>query len=126
MKVKEIVATIDGKQLTPPIKPEDFELTYAFSGDLMSDALMLLREAPEGFCEAGILVTGNATMQSVRTAEMLDFSAILITRGKIPTEQVLKQAYESNIIVLGTTHLSFTICGRLYECGIRGFLDSEL
>lgn len=123
MKVKEIVNIIKGKELTPQLKDDNFELKYAFSGDLMSDALMLLSEAPEGFCEAGILITGNVTMQSVRTAEMLDFACILITRGKVPTEQVLKQAYESGIIVLGTNYLSFTTCGLLHNNGIKGFKE---
>ena len=123
MKVQKIVEVIRGKELTPPIKPADFELKYAFSGDLMSDALMLLREAPEGFCEAGILITGNVTMQSIRTAEMLDFAAILITRGKVPSQQVLDQAYSSGIIVLGTNDVSFSVCGKLHHAGIKGFSD---
>lgn len=121
MTVKEIVKVVKGKELTPPIKPEDFEFKHAFSGDLMSDALMILREADEEFCENGILITGNITMQSVRTAEMLDFGAILITRGKVPSEQVLEQAYESGIVVIGTNYLSFATCGLLHENGIRGF-----
>ena len=123
MNVKKIVEVIRGKELTPPIRPADFELKYAFSGDLMSDALMVLREAPEGFCEAGILITGNVTMQSIRTAEMLDFAAILITRGKVPSHQVLEQAYDSGIIVLGTNDVSFTICGKLYQAGVKGLSD---
>lgn len=123
MNVEKIVKVINGKELTPKIKPEDFEIKYAFSGDLMSDALMVLREAPEGFCEAGMLITGNVTMQSIRTAEMLDFAAILITRGKVPSVQVLEQAHESGIIVLGTNDVSFTVCGKLYEAGIKGLSD---
>lgn len=123
MIVREIVEVIRGKELTPPIQSADFQLKYAFSGDLMSDALMVLREAPEGFCEAGILITGNVTMQSIRTAEMLDFAAIIITRGKIPSPQVLEQAYNSGIIVLGTNDVSFTVCGKLYHAGIKGLSD---
>lgn len=121
MTVKEIVKVVKGKELTPPIKDENFEFKHAFSGDLMSDALMILREADEEFCESGILITGNITMQSIRTAEMLDFGAILITRGKVPSPQVLEQAYESGIVVIGTNYLSFATCGLLHENGIRGF-----
>lgn len=123
MTIKEIVKLINGKELTKPLRDDNFQLLYAFSGDLMSDALMLLREADEGFCESGILITGNVTMQSVRTAEMLDFAAILITRGKVPSPQVLEQAYESNIVILGTNDLSFSTCGKLYSCGIKGFTE---
>lgn len=78
---------------------------------------MVLREAPEGFCEAGILITGNVTMQSIRTAEMLDFAAILITRAKIPSKQVLEQAYNSGIIVLGTNDVSFFSLWKIISCG---------
>ena len=62
-------------------------------------------------------------MQSIRTAEMLDFAAILITRGKIPSPQVLEQAYASGIIVLGTNDVSFSTCGKLHHAGIKGLSD---
>lgn len=45
MTVQKVIEVIRGKELTPPIRPTNFELKYAFSGDLMSDALMVLREA---------------------------------------------------------------------------------
>ena len=125
MTISEIVKVVKGKELTPPIKDDKFEFKYAFSGDLMSDALMVLREAEEEFCESALLITGNITMQSVRTAEMLDFAGILITRGKVPSEQVLKQAYESGIVIIGTNYLSFATCGLLHENGIRGFFEER-
>ena len=40
---------------------------------------MILREADEEFCENGLLITGNVTMQSIRTAEMLDFGGIFFS-----------------------------------------------
>ena len=98
MTISEIVKVVKGKELTPPIKDEKF-------------------------CESALLITGNITMQSVRTAEMLDFAGILITRGKVPSEQVLKQAYESGIVIIGTNYLSFATCGLLHENGIRGFFE---
>ena len=54
---------------------------------------------------------------------MLDFAAILITRGKIPSPQVLEQAYASGIIVLGTNDVSFSTCGKLHHAGIKGLSD---
>lgn len=120
MTLRELRNVINAEELTPFIHEDDFEITHAFSGDLMSDALMVLRTAPDGLCEKGILITGNATMQGVRTAEMLDFPIIVITRKKIPTQQVIDQAFESNITILSCDDVTFTVSGKLYCNGIIG------
>lgn len=120
MTLKELRTVINGKELTPFIHEDDFEVTHAFSGDLMSDALMVLRTAPDGLCEKGILITGNSTMQGVRTAEMLDFPVIVITRGKTPTQQVIDQAFASNITIICSDDVTFTVSGKLYNSGIIG------
>lgn len=122
MKINELIDVLQAKVLTPNIN-NDIDIKYAFSGDLMSDALMMLRTAPEDFCEQGVLITGNATMQSVRTAEILDFKMIILTRGKIATEQVIEQAYTSEISILTTENVSFTTNGKLYSHGIKGISD---
>ena len=126
MTLKELRETVNGVELTPFIREDNFEVLNAFSGDLMSDALMILRKAPLDFCEKGVLITGNATMQGVRTAEMLDFPVILLTRGKRPTQQVIDQAFESNIVIISCKHVTFTSSGKLYEKGLRGLTDVDV
>jgi len=97
------------------------EIRFGFCSDLMSDALMIMNTVrDEGILEATLLITGLATNQSIRTAEMLDVEAILLVRGKIPAEQVIELAEESNIILLGTELTMFNTSGLLYLEGIRG------
>lgn len=120
MNLKELREIISGTELTPFIKEDNFEINYAFCGDLMSDALMVLRTAPIENCEQGVLITGNSTVQGIRTAEMLDLPIVIITRGKMPTQQVIDQAYQSNVIIITTNDVAFTVSGKLYQHGIVG------
>ena len=123
MKLKELVTLLKAEVFTPEIYDENMEVEFAFGSDMMSDALMLLRTAPEEFFEKGILLTGLVTRQSVRTAEMLDFKVVLLVRGKKPNENVYDMANESHIILLGTELAMFTASGKLYAEGIRGVSD---
>ena len=120
MRIKDIVELLDAEVFTKEIYDENIELNYAFGSDLMSDALMLLRTAPDDFFEQGMLLTGLVTKQSVRTAEMLDFKLIVIVRGKKPNENVYEAAIDSNIIVVTTPYSMFSASGRLYQNGIKG------
>lgn len=123
MKLKEIVNLLDGRVFTKNIYAEDKEVSYAFSCDLMSDALMLLRNVGLDFCNLGVLITGLVTMQGVRTAEMLDIPVIILVRGKQPNELVIKEAEAANIIILGTTDTMFSSNGKLYSKGIKGITE---
>jgi len=123
MKTSEMVTLLQATVFTTNHYDETLEIKYAFSGDLMSDALMVLRNAPSEFFESGVLITGNVTMQSVRTAEMLDFPIIILTRDKIPSKPVIKQAEESKVMLIGTRDVMFSTSGKLYEKNIRGFSD---
>lgn len=120
MKLKEIVTLLNAEVFTPKIFDENLEMNFAFGSDLMSDALMLLRTAPDDFFEQGMLLTGLVTKQSIRTAEMLDFKVVIIVRDKHPNENVFDAAMDSNIIVIGTSYSMFSACGRLFQNGVRG------
>ncbi|MCK7487882.1 MAG: hypothetical protein MZU97_22135 [Bacillus subtilis] len=73
---------------------------YAFCADLMSDALMIMSTVKDtGMLEKGVLITGLATNQSIRTAEMLDVEIVLLVRGKVPADQVVELASESNVLL---------------------------
>ncbi len=120
MKLKDLVSLLDAKILTPDLYDENRDVEFAFGSDMMSDALMLLRTAPDEFFEKGILLTGLVTCQSIRTAEMLDFGAVLIVRGKKPNDNVYDAAREAGITLLVTSNSMFSSCGKLYEAGIRG------
>ena len=94
----------------------DMEVKTAFVADLMSDVL--------AFATAGsLLITGLTNPQVVRTADVLDITAILMGRGKKPSSETLQLAQELNIPILTTTYILFEIAGRLYEKGIRGCIE---
>lgn len=99
----------------------DKVIHFGFCSDLMSDALMIMNTVrEEGVLENTLLITGLATNQSIRTAEMLDVEVVLLVRGKVPADQVIELANESNIILLGTDLTMFNTSGLLYQEGIRG------
>ncbi|MFA5007462.1 MAG: hypothetical protein WC509_08395 [Candidatus Izemoplasmatales bacterium] len=102
------------------------EIRYAFCSDLMSDALMIMSTVREsGVLEDSVLITGLATNQSIRTAEMLDVDVVCLVRGKIPAKQVVDLADESGIILIGTELTMFNLSGRLYQEGIVGIASKK-
>jgi predicted transcriptional regulator len=90
----------------------DREVRVGFGSDLMSDVLCYdLAE--------GLLITGLANLQVIRTAEMADVAAILIVRGKRPMAETIELAQKVDIPILGTQMTMFEACGRLYGAGLR-------
>ena len=86
--------------------------------DLMSDVL--------AFSKAGsLLLTGLANVQSVRTADIADVSAIVYVRGKKPDSEALKLAKEKDMPLLSTGLMMFEACGKLYHAGLPAKLDNE-
>lgn len=81
--------------------------------DLMSDVLAFSKEK-------AVLLTGLMNQQVVRTAEMMDFKAVIFVRGKTPTEDIISLATEKGIVVLRTEESLFTACGILYSNGLGG------
>ena len=112
MKLHEIVHILEATVLT-----KSHDLTKDFkrvgASDLMSDILA-------GLSEGGILITGLATLQVVKTAMIAGITAVVFVRNKKPTQDVIDLA-ESESIPLLTSPLSmFVSCGRLYEKGMTG------
>ncbi len=94
----------------------DMEAKTAFVADLMSDVL--------AFGTAGsLLITGLTNSQVLRTAEIIDISAIIIGRGKRFSPETIRLAEMLNIPILTTKYILFEIAGRLYSKGIRGCIE---
>jgi len=90
----------------------DCRISYACAGDLMSDILV--------FSQANaLLITGLVNVQVVRTAEMLDIAAIILIRGKTPTEEMIALARQKHIPLLTTEKEMYLCSGLLYEAGIK-------
>lgn len=123
MVLKELVELLDATVFTKGLYDPERPTNYAFSCDLMSDALMLLRNSPFFFCDEGVLVTGLATVQGIRTAELLDINVIVLARGKVPTQSTIEEAERLGITIIGTKLTMFSTNGRMYVHGIKGLSD---
>jgi len=117
MKIDEIAKLLNA---TIHYMPEgyDKEITHAGASDLMSDVLAYV-------VQDILLITGLLGPQVIRTASMMDISAVIFTRGKVPTQDVINLAKDFQIGVLSTELKSYTTCGRLYCSGIRS-IDEDL
>jgi hypothetical protein len=89
-----------------------FSHIRGFCSDLMSDVLTLETDMM-------LLITGMANLQTIRTAEMADIHYVLLDRNKKATEEMVKLAVESGIVLLETGMSSFRCCGILYSAGLK-------
>ena len=120
MNLNELMGLMAAKSYTPSLM-KDKEINFAFCSDLMSDALVIMNSVKDPtILEHTILITGLATQQSIRTAEMLDVDVVLLVRGKIPSEKVILLAHEAQVMLLSTETTMFNASGILFEKGIRG------
>jgi predicted transcriptional regulator len=112
LKLRDLVEVLEAEVIVGEERL-DQHIRKAFAADLMSDVLAF---ATEG----SILLTGLTNAQVVRTAEMVDITAILFVRGKKPQPDAIELAKTSEIPLLATPYILFETCGRLYERGIMG------
>ncbi len=91
----------------------DVEVDAAVAADGMSVVLA----APH---PRGLLITGLAHIQSVRTATVADMAAILYVRGMRPNERAIELAREKRIVLLTTSTGMFNTCGILRNAGLKG------
>ena len=94
------------------------EVDRCFAADLMSDVLAYAQHG-------GLLLTGLASAQSVHTAEIADMGAVVLVRGKRPTDEVIAFAQRCGLPLLLTSHSMFDACGLLFTLGLRSPLASE-
>ena len=89
----------------------DREVYSACGSDMMSDVLAYVKDQ-------AVLLTGLVNAQVVRTAEMMDMVCIVFVRSKCPTEEMVKLAQESNMVLLKTKKRMYEACGKLYAGGL--------
>lgn len=112
MTIRQIMEILKAEVLTCA-DAMDREVKYAFGADLMSDVLAFVNEKT-------VLLTGLTNPQVVRTAEMMDISAIVYVRGKKPDAASIAMAKEKNITILCTHYTLYTTSGLLYSAGLQG------
>lgn len=111
MKISEILHITEGNVRCGEDKLH-FDISHAFSSDLLSDVLTINR--------TGImLITGAANLQAVRTAEIAEVSCILFARNKKATGEMIKLADEIGLVIIESPGSVFGLSGMLYGAGIK-------
>ena len=106
MTLGEVQKLLQAEILTGVFDPF-VEISMIKASDLMSDVLTC--------CESGaLLLTGLTNAQTVRTAELIDLCGIVFARGKIPSEEIVHLAEQSEIPLLATSQPMYKACGILY------------
>jgi len=112
MKLSEIVKVLEATLFVGEDRL-DKEFLAGGASDLMSD--ILAKRADE--C---VFLTGLNTVQTIRTASVSGVGAVVIVRGKIPPDEVIRMAKEEEIPLLSTPYSMFVSCGRLHGHGMTG------
>lgn len=85
----------------------DIEVESGCASDLMSDVLAFSRSG-------SVLLTGQTSAQSVRTANIAEVAAIVYVRGKHPRDEAVALAKELQMPLLSTKMFMYEACGRLF------------
>ncbi len=112
MKLSEVKEILNAKVHTGEELLER-SVDSAFGSDLMSDVLAFVNDRV-------LLLTGLVNLQVVRTAEMMDISAIVFVRGKCPDESIIELAKSKNMVVMSTDCTMYVASGSLYSQGLAG------
>lgn len=112
MNVSELIDITKGQLLTKKncLDP-DREIKGGCSADLMSDVLAYIQ--PDA-----VLLTGLTNPQVVRTAQMADVAAIVFVRGKMPPDETIRLAEESEIPLISSPFGMYELSGRLHQTGL--------
>ena len=89
----------------------DHDVFTACGSDMMSDVLAYVKDQ-------AVLLTGLMNPQVIRTAEMMDMICIVFVRSKSPSEEMIRLARESEMVILKTNKRMYEACGILYEAGL--------
>jgi predicted transcriptional regulator len=112
MNVREIVSLLEAKIIAGADSLDGLDVERCFSADLMSDVLSRSHNN-------GMLLTGLANIQVVRTADIADIKAVCIVRGKVPEQPAVDLAKQKNIPLFVTKKTMFESCGILYGRGLK-------
>ncbi len=118
MKIDEIAELLNATIYCQP-DGQDIDINCGGASDLMSDVLTYMSDLPPDVPKSMILITGLLNPQVIRTSALIDIPAVVFTRGKVPSQQVIDKAKENDIAVLSTGLKTYTVCGILYKAGLH-------
>ena len=111
MKISTIQELIDAEVVCGE-EYLDHEVHSACGSDMMSDVLAYVKDQ-------AVLLTGLCNPQVIRTAEMMDMKCVVFVRSKCPSEEMIRLAKESDLVVLKTKKRMYEACGKLYANGLN-------
>ena len=86
----------------------DREIKSGYTSDLLSDVM--------GFAKEGqVWITLQTHKNVLAIASLKELAAILLVKGNQPEEDMLEQAIEEGIPVLGTDEQTFETTGKVYQ-----------
>ena len=107
MQVKDILTILDLKVFGGS-RGLDREITGGYTSDLLSDVM--------GHAEYGkIWVTLQTHKNVLAIASLKDLAAVILIKGLEPDADMLAQAEEEGIPVLGTSDQAFETTGKLFN-----------
>lgn len=107
MEVKDIIKPL-GLKLFTGDNGLGREVSGGYTCDLLSDVM--------GHSRAGqVWITLQTHKNVVAVASLRDLAAVIVVNGLTPNADMLEQAVEENIPVLGTEEGAFDISGKLFK-----------
>lgn len=111
MKVKDIITILELNVFNGS-GGADREITGGYTSDLLSDVM--------GHADNGkIWITLQTHKNVIAVASLKELAAVILIKGNHPDADMLAQATEEGIPVLGTNEEAFEITGKLYNLLIR-------
>ena len=92
-------------------KVYDKEIMGVYISDMVSDII--------GTKEGSLLVTLQTHKNLIAAANLVDVSAVVFTRGKKPSEEVVELSNKAGITLFGFKEDTWTLAKKLYEIGLR-------
>lgn len=107
MTIQQIADALELKVYTTSLGLEN-EVSGAYVSDLLSDVM--------GFSQEGeVWITLQSHVNVVAIASLKELSAIILVKGIVPDEAVVKKATEEGIPLLGTGEGTFATTGKLFQ-----------
>jgi len=111
MQVKDIISILDLK-IFGGNQGLDREISGGYTSDLLSDVM--------GHAESGkVWITLQTHKNVIAIASLKELAAVILIKGLEPDADMLAQAEEEGIPVLGSTEQAFEITGKLFNLLIR-------
>jgi len=107
MQVKDIISILDLK-IFGGNQGLDREISGGYTSDLLSDVM--------GHAESGkVWITLQTHKNVIAIASLKELAAVILIKGLEPDADMLAQAEEEVIPVLGSTEQAFEITGKLFN-----------